>query len=690
MSTGEGEYPKVDHVSLFTRTIIDINDLKNVLKKGCNHGLCGSHNLGNTCFMNSSIACLSNCTELTTYFLTKKYEKNINKKNKLGLGGKLANAWYDLLDEYWNSKRDAGNPSDVKNAVAKKAKKFGGFSQQDSNEFMTEFLSTLSEDLNKNDKKEYKELKEKGEDETELNCAERFWKNHQLRNDSIITDLFSGLLKNDVFCSKCRFDNITFDPFNTLTLAIPNYNYLKNKKSDYKDIELFYIPKYSIKKNCRINIRIKKETPFKDIVEEINKIEDFPFNLKKLIYIKVSDSKLEEIIDQNQCKNDKREFIFAFDDETKEGEKNIILPLYMYKGTNISAFPRLLFLKENMNFGELKKLIYYYARNNFKSPFINNSTEENEEQNEIYQVEKELEKYKKKNNENDDNNEDKDKDKEKEKYDENKLWNLFDKEYNAIFNEKENEKYKNELEDFFNDFPYKITIKKNFNDREDITLFDGKNNLENLKELQITKDEDPITALFENKDYCLNLILNPLSKNSISKINLNNCENHTGKNVGERSEININLDDLLEYFCSNENLEKGNEWKCGKCNNRVNVSKKFSFFYLPRLLIICIKRFSRGGYYGYSKDGTFIDFPLENLDMGKYMSDGSPDKNFSKYDLFAVSQHYGDTGGGHYTAICKNVDGNWYNYNDSHVSAGSPKEVVSSAAYVLLYRRKNW
>ena len=88
MSTSEGEYRKVDYVSLFTRTIIDINDLKNVLKKGCNHGLCGSHNLGNTCFMNSSIACLSNCTELTTYFLTKKYEKNINKKNKLGLGGK--------------------------------------------------------------------------------------------------------------------------------------------------------------------------------------------------------------------------------------------------------------------------------------------------------------------------------------------------------------------------------------------------------------------------------------------------------------------------------------------------------------------------------------------------------------------------------------------------------------------------
>ena len=57
--------------------------------------------------MNSSIACLSNCTELTTYFLTEKYKQSINKSNKLGLGGKLAKAWYNLLTEYWNSKTGA-------------------------------------------------------------------------------------------------------------------------------------------------------------------------------------------------------------------------------------------------------------------------------------------------------------------------------------------------------------------------------------------------------------------------------------------------------------------------------------------------------------------------------------------------------------------------------------------------------
>ena len=68
MTSFGGESETIDHLSHFTRTIIDIKDLDNILKKGCNHGLCGSHNLGNTCYMNSSIACLSNCIELTTFF----------------------------------------------------------------------------------------------------------------------------------------------------------------------------------------------------------------------------------------------------------------------------------------------------------------------------------------------------------------------------------------------------------------------------------------------------------------------------------------------------------------------------------------------------------------------------------------------------------------------------------------------
>jgi ubiquitin carboxyl-terminal hydrolase 4/11/15 len=57
-----------------------------------------------------------------------------------------------------------------------------------------------------------------------------------------------------------------------------------------------------------------------------------------------------------------------------------------------------------------------------------------------------------------------------------------------------------------------------------------------------------------------------------------------------------------------------------------------------------------------------------------------------------VSNHYGSLAFGHYTAYCKNHEsGKWYDFNDSSVSElDSPNEVVSSAAYVLYYVRKDF
>ena len=672
MSIHEKESTQNNHLSQFTRTIININDLNNILNPDCNHGVCGSRNLGNTCYMNSSIACLSNCLELTTYFLSGEYKQNINKKNKYGLGGKLATAWNDLLINYWNSHLPEVSPSKLKSYISKRVKKYSGTNKQDSHEFIIEFLSLLNEDLIKNTKRDYQELKEKQDDETELKCAIRFWDNHRKRNISIITDLFYGLLKSIVICSKCQKNNITFDPFNTLTLPIPPEKYINDKKITHRDIELFYIPKYSIKTSCKIKLHILKDTQFKNMAEEINKIESFKYNLNKLVFIRVSHSKLEGFIDQNQFPINIKEYIFAFDDLSKEGEKTKILPLYLYYKKKVSAFPRLVFLKENMNFGDLKKLIYYYARNYFKSPL-------NEE---IYNVDKELEKYKEKDEE---NKQETGKEKE-QKYDENKLWDLFDKEYNEIFNNNENEE---KLIDFFNSFPYKIMIKKEIGDNEELCIFSGKNNFNNLDSFQITKDEDPITTLLENDIYSLNLVLNHSSKYLVEDINLNSCESHTGKDVGKKVSIKYTLYDLLEFFCTVECLGKGNEWNCNSCKEKVIVKKKFSIYYLPRILIICLNRFIRKDS-SYSKNDKFIDFPLENLDLEKYLCENAPDKKYSKYDLFAVNQHYGRFEEGHYTAICKNFDGNWYKYDDDKVSKASPEDVVSSEAYVLFYRRRNW
>lgn len=60
------------------------------------------------------------------------------------------------------------------------------------------------------------------------------------------------------------------------------------------------------------------------------------------------------------------------------------------------------------------------------------------------------------------------------------------------------------------------------------------------------------------------------------------------------------------------------------------------------------------------------------------------------YDLFAISNHFGGTGGGHYTAYCKHpVTNQWFDCDDSYVrEIKSENELISESAYILFYKRK--
>ena len=679
LSTKGGKNP----LSLYTRRVIDISNISKFLTKESTHGLCGGKNLGNTCFMNSSIACISNCTELTYYFLSGDYIKDINKENKLGMGGKLAMSWGALLQQYWVEKTRVGNPAEFKKTLGDKVKMFRGFGQQDSNEFMNFFIDYLNEDLNGTTQKPYIELDSKKEDESDEECSKRFWESNLTRNDSVITDLFCGQYKSTIVCPDCGNINITFDPFNTLTLSLVNKSNESDKANEnYEYIDefhIFYVPKYSIRKPVRIIIKnIIKNANLDELFKALGNKRDFIYKdlINELFYIKISNSKLVDFIeDISEIEDHTDDFIFSYD--VLDELENIKIPIYFKN----SEFPRVVSGTEDMTLEELRKKIYLNIRKYIYSPLV-----PIEEQKDKDTLSQEIQNYLHNMNIKDD-----------------KIIQMIEDEYKILFNpENKDEKIKNNINNFLNDIPFNIYLQEKNSDKK-IVIID-KNNFFKISEelsnlLGINSFEDTFSeklSLLDNYEIYVDFNTNSKYINN-KEMKLNSClvyktdfknvkikKKKNNKNISASNNSTITLGDCLKNFSKEEKLEAGNEWYCPKCKKHTLATKKMELYYLPKILIICFKRFMRESYR-WRKNEQLVDFPINNLNMGDYMI--GPDKDHSKYNLFAVSQHYGSTAFGHYTAVCKNFN-KWYSYNDSSVHPCSENDARSSAAYVLFYRRE--
>ena len=675
--------------SLYTRRIIDTSDISKFFSENSSHGLCGSYNLGNTCFMNSSIACLSNCTELTYYFLSGEYKKDINRENKLGMGGALAESWGELLSEYWIGQNHVGDPSDFKRTFGHKIKRFSGYNQQDSNEFIDLFLDNLNEDLNAVTNKEYIELKEKGENETDEQCSKRFWDNYLKRNDSIITDLFCGQMKSTVTCPNCKFLNITFDPFNTLNLNIPESSQnRRNHYSSYNDyMTIFYVPKYNLRTPVKVKTYdIPKKAKFRDWVRCLKHEINFKYygKINKMIANKIDEKQSLEIFDEKDERtfkdmdDDKYYFCYDIIDE----KENKYIPIYFKDKNIISEYPRQIMVSENeTTMDNFREKIYFNLRKLILSPLKECKEEIDELSLKIFQYNKDTD------------------------IEDDIIFKLIDKEYQQLFNSKENHvnDYDEKINNFLEDIPFQLYLTKDFNYKDSgrINIINNKNFYDLSPEfIELTKIKsynDPIKnllTLLEEKDYCIVLEFNRDSKYINPQLfKLNNCIGYKLNyiEIPEKEEQNteqdsgiITLKKCLKLFSSEEKLKEGDEWFCPQCKKHVLANKKMELYYTPKILIICFKRFIKHYTYWKKYDEDIL-FPINNLDLKEFII--GPDKDHSVYDLFAISQHYGGTGFGHYTAVCKNF-GNWYSYNDSSVHSTNSSDIVSNAAYVLFYRRR--
>ncbi|KAL3913819.1 MAG: hypothetical protein SGILL_006340 [Bacillariaceae sp.] len=148
--------------------------------------------------------------------------------------------------------------------------------------------------------------------------------------------------------------------------------------------------------------------------------------------------------------------------------------------------------------------------------------------------------------------------------------------------------------------------------------------------------------------------------------------------------------DCITKYCEKEQLEESEMWYCNKCKNHVKAWKHCGLHRTPPYLIIHLKRFFFASSRRRDKISDFIDFPLEGLDLTEFVADYTEDTK-PIYDCYAVSNHIGGLGGGHYTAYILNDESrSWSLYNDSSVTENvDPKDVVSADAYVLYYRRKD-
>ena len=143
--------------------------------------------------------------------------------------------------------------------------------------------------------------------------------------------------------------------------------------------------------------------------------------------------------------------------------------------------------------------------------------------------------------------------------------------------------------------------------------------------------------------------------------------------------------DCFDFFTKTEVLENENAWFNEKTLQKENIKKQILFWNFPNILVISLKRFSADGQH---KLNTKIDFPIENLDLARYIKGYTPSSFV--YDLYGICNHSGGVLGGHYTAYVKTSQNKWFHYNDTSVDPVlRPSDLISSNAYCLFYRKKN-
>uniref|UniRef100_A0A8C5GZT7 Ubiquitin carboxyl-terminal hydrolase n=1 Tax=Gouania willdenowi TaxID=441366 RepID=A0A8C5GZT7_GOUWI len=583
-------------------------------------GLCGLSNLGNTCFMNSALQCLSNASPLTDFFLNDQYETEINRENPLGMSGEIAEAYADLVKQMWLSRSSYVAPRTFKTQVGRFAPQFSGYQQQDSQELLAFLLDGLHEDLNRVKKKPYLALRD-AEGRPDEIVAKEAWTNHRLRNDSIIVDIFHGLFKSTLVCPECSKVSVTFDPFCYLTLPLP-------MKKD-RTMEIFLVRSNPQSRPTQYRVVVPKLGAVTDLCMALSKLCGIP--PENMVVADVYNHRFHKIYRKDDGINQimEKDDIFVYEVQEENSER-MNLPIYFrerhskHAGSTVSTMlfgqPLLITVpRHNLIADVLYDKILERIGESFRllcsllgeeeamdhqvspEPEIAQSEEEEEEDEETAELEN------------------------GSKGDSAKL--------------------------------FTFSIVNSYGTANISPLPCDGNILKLNPHSTVAIDWDT-----ESKKQCYN------------EQEAEAYERHESMLQPQKKKTTVALRECIELFTTMETLGEHDPWYCPTCKKHQQATKKFDLWSLPRILVVHLKRFSYNRCWRDKLD-TVVDFPIKDLNMSKFVCD--PKAGPYIYDLIAVSNHYGGMGGGHYTAYGKNkVDDKWYHFDDNSVSSATEDQIV--------------
>ncbi|XP_017057189.1 ubiquitin carboxyl-terminal hydrolase 8 isoform X1 [Drosophila ficusphila] len=192
------------------RTSQRVRDFSPVVGHNVGRGLTGLKNLGNTCYMNSILQCLSNTPQLTEYCISNKYKNNISRNNKTN--GQVIEEVAALIKELWNGQYKCVASRDLRYVVGQYQKIFRGVDQQDSHEFLTILMDWLHSDLQTLHVARQREM---------ISASEKAWLEFTKAKESMILHLFYGQMKSTVKCVACNKESATYESFSNLSLELP-------------------------------------------------------------------------------------------------------------------------------------------------------------------------------------------------------------------------------------------------------------------------------------------------------------------------------------------------------------------------------------------------------------------------------------------------------------------------------------